>query len=147
MHFLLWTEGSHENTNFETFKCSDEYLLYSSCYFPNHKSVFLQVLHDFSVSKISFLCTFSSQKLLYALHKRDQSKWKFFKLFSATLKFIKFLSFLKQKISFSSNFAPLFGVIRQISSILFLAETLYTFSKSCLSKYKFGEISPEQSKV
>ena len=29
----------------------------------------------------------------------------------------------------------------------FLAETLYTFSKSSLSKYKFGEISPEQSKV
>ena len=62
-------------------------------------------------------------------------------------KFAKFLSFLKQKISFSSNFAPLFGIMRHISSILFLAETLYTFSKSNLSKYKFGEISPEQSKV
>ena len=62
-------------------------------------------------------------------------------------KFTKFLSFLKQKISFSSNFAPLFGIMRHISSILFLAETLYTFSKSSLSKYKFGEISPEQSKV
>ena len=62
-------------------------------------------------------------------------------------KFTKFLSFLKQKISFSSNFAPLFGIMRHISSILFLAKTLYTFSKSSLSKYKFGEISPEQSKV
>ena len=58
-------------------------------------------------------------------------------------KFTKFLSFLKQKISFSSNFAPLFGIMRHISSILFLAKTLYTFSKSSLLKYKFGEISPE----
>ena len=57
------------------------------------------------------------------------------------------MSFLKQKISFSSNFAPLFGIMRHISSILLLAETLYTFSKSSLSKYTFGEISPEQSKV
>ena len=44
-------------------------------------------------------------------------------------KFTKFLSFLKQKISFSSNFAPLFGIMGHNSSILFLAETLYTFSK------------------
>ena len=43
--------------------------------------------------------------------------------------FTKFLSFLKQKISFSSNFAPLFGIMRHNSSILFLAET---FSKSSL---------------
>ena len=50
MHFLLWTKGSHENTNFDTFKCSDENLPNSSCHFPNHKSVFLQILHDFSVS-------------------------------------------------------------------------------------------------
>ena len=49
--------------------------------------------------------------------------------------------------SFSWNFAPFFGNMRHISSILFLAETLYTFSKSNLSKYKFVKISPEQSKV
>ena len=50
MHFLLWTKGSHENTNFDTFKCSDENLPNSACHFPNHKSVFLQILHDSSVS-------------------------------------------------------------------------------------------------
>ena len=41
----------------------------------------------------------------------------------------------------------LFGIMRHNSFTLFLAETLYTFSKSSLSKYKFGEIPPEQSKV
>ena len=38
-------------------------------------------------------------------------------------------------------------VLWGISSIFFLAETWYSFSKSSLSKYKFGEISTEQSKV
>ena len=62
-------------------------------------------------------------------------------------KFTKFLLFLKQKRSFSSNFAPLFGMIRHNPPYFFLAETSYTFSKSILTMYKFGKISPEQSKV
>ena len=45
MHFLLWRKGYHESTNFDFFKCSDENLPNSSCNFPNHKSVFLQILH------------------------------------------------------------------------------------------------------
>ena len=44
MHFLLWKKASHENTNFDTFTCSDENLPNSFCHFPNHKSVFLQIL-------------------------------------------------------------------------------------------------------
>ena len=48
---------------------------------------------------------------------------------------------------FSSNFASFFSVMRHNSSILFLAEILYTPSKRSLWKYKFGEISREQSKV
>ena len=40
IHFLLWAKGSHENNNFDTFKCSDENFPNSSCHFPNHKSVF-----------------------------------------------------------------------------------------------------------
>ena len=50
IHFLLWTKESHENTNFDTFKCFDENLPNSSCHFPNHKSAFLQILHESSVS-------------------------------------------------------------------------------------------------
>ena len=53
-------------------------------------------------------------------------------------KFSKFFSFLKENINLYSNFVPLFGIMRHIYSILFLAKTLYTFSKSSLSKYKFG---------
>ena len=146
MHFLLWTKGSHENTNFDIFKCSDENLLNSSCHFPNHKSVFLQILHDSSVSWNILPCTFLCQ-MLYTLHKRDQSKCKFFRLFSARIKIHQVLVIFEKKTSFSSNFALLFDIMRHNSSILYLSETLYTFSKSSLSKYKFGEISPEQLKV
>ena len=50
IHFLLCTKGSHQSSNFNTFKCSGENLANSSCHFPNHKSVFLQILHHSSVS-------------------------------------------------------------------------------------------------
>ena len=54
--FVLWKnrkdpiKGSHQSPNFKTFKCSGESLPYSLCHFPNHKSVFLQILHRSSVS-------------------------------------------------------------------------------------------------
>ena len=51
-------------------------------------------------------------------------------------KFPKFLSVLKQQISFSSNFSSIFSVMRHNSSVLFLVEILYTFNK----RSKFGEI-------
>ena len=67
MHFLLWTKWSHESTNFDTFKCSDENLPNSSCHFPNHKSVFLQILHHSSVSwKITPLYFFRSNVIYFA---------------------------------------------------------------------------------
>ena len=50
IHFLLWTKESHQSPNFDTFKCSGENLPNSSCYFPNHESVFLQILDHSSVS-------------------------------------------------------------------------------------------------
>ena len=40
-----------------------------------------------------------------------------------------------------------YSVSWDITPLYFLAEILYTFSKRSLSKYKFGEISPEQTKV
>ena len=73
IHFLLWTKGSHESTNFYTFKCSDENLPNSSCHFPNHKSVFSQILHDCSVSwKITPLWFFRSG-IIYFFKGTNQS--------------------------------------------------------------------------
>ena len=50
MHFLLWTKRSHQRPNFETFKCCLENLSNFPCHFPDHKSVFLRILHDYSMS-------------------------------------------------------------------------------------------------
>ena len=50
IHFLLCIKGSNESPNFENFMCSGENLPNSSCHFPNHKSVFLQILHHTLVS-------------------------------------------------------------------------------------------------
>ena len=102
-HFLLWTKGSHKKTNFDIFKCSDKNLLNSWCHFPNHKSVFLQILHDSSVSWNMLHCTFLGQTL-YTLHKKDQSKWKFFRLFSAPIKIHQILVIFEIKNKFLFKF-------------------------------------------
>ena len=98
-----------------------------------------QFFFKFCMTLVSWnilLCTFLGQTL-YTLHKRDQSKCKCFRLFSAQIKIHQILVIFEIKNKFSSNFAQFFG---HSSSILVLAETLYTFSN-------FSKISPEQSKV
>ena len=49
IHFLLWTKRPHQSSNCDTFECSGENLLNSSCRFPSNKSVSLQILHPSSV--------------------------------------------------------------------------------------------------
>ena len=115
MHFLLWTKGSHENTNFDIFKCSDENLLNSSCHFPNHKSVFLQILHDSSVSWNILLCTFLT---LYTLHKRNQSKCQFFRLFSTQIKIHQILVIFQTKNKFLFKFCTIFIVRIGVSTLI-----------------------------
>ena len=65
--FLLWIKRSYQSPNFETFNCSGVYLPYSSCHFPNHKSVFLQIFHHSPVSwKITPLYIFRSNIKYFA---------------------------------------------------------------------------------
>ena len=67
IHFLLWTKGSHQSPNFDTFKCSGENLPNFSCHFPSNKSVFLQILHHSLMSwKIPPLYFFSSNNIYFA---------------------------------------------------------------------------------
>ena len=47
IRFQVWIKGSHQNTNFE---CPEKNLPYSSCHFPDHKSV--KVMLDKSVNKV-----------------------------------------------------------------------------------------------
>ena len=85
IHFLLWTIGSHQSSNSDTFKCSAENLPNSSCHFPSNKSVLLQILHHSSTSwKITPLYFFISN--IHTLHKRSPLKWKSVRLLSAQVK-------------------------------------------------------------
>ena len=80
IHFLLWIKGSHQSANFETLKWSGENFPNFSCHFPNHKSVFLQILHDALVSwKITLLA-----QTFYTLVKSIPLKYKFFETFECS---------------------------------------------------------------
>ena len=57
------------------------------------------------------------------------------------------MSFLKAQVIFPSNFASIFSAIKHNSSILFLAQTLYTLVKSNLLKCKFLRFSSARVKI
>ena len=77
IHFLLWTKGTHQSSNFDTFECSG---VNSSCHFPSNKSVFLQILHHSSMSwKITPLYFFSSNNIYFA--QKEPIKMKIFETF------------------------------------------------------------------
>ena len=80
INFLLWTKGSHQSSNFDTFECSGENLPNSSCHFPSNKSVFLQILYHSSMSwKITPLYFFSSNNIYFA--QKEHIKMKIFETF------------------------------------------------------------------
>ena len=85
IHFLLWTKGLHQISNFDTFKSSGGNFPNFSCHFSNHNSVFLQTLHHLLVSwKITPLYFFSSN-IIY-LVTRNPLKCKVFRLLRARVK-------------------------------------------------------------
>ena len=77
IHFLLSIIGFRQSPNFETFKYSGENLPNSSCHFPNCKSVFLQILHRFSVSWNITPLYFFSSNIIY-LGEKEHKKVQFF---------------------------------------------------------------------
>ena len=90
----------------------------SLCRFWNHKTFFTTKL----------LCIFLAQ-ILNTFYTSSPSKCKFSDFALLALKFTKSLmSFLESRVSFSSNFASLFSVMRHNSSVLFHLD-LYMFWK------------------
>ena len=158
MHFLRWTKGSRENTNFDTFKYSGEdfakFLMsfckrqvrfssnfashssvtkYNSSFFSSNTTYFGQkqpnkvyIFETFEFSShysLNSLCQFLNDKLILLqifiilqCHYL-QLLFKFVAHAFSTLD-KRIPSFSKPQVSFSSNFAPFFGIIRHNSSIL-----------------------------
>ena len=118
----------------------------SPCHFPNHKSVFIQILHDFSVLwTIIPLYFFRSHVILYA--QKGLIKPQIFETFEC----------LDQNSPNSCHFwnNKLVLQILHQSSVFWDITPLYFFSwnfiyfqqKASLWMYKFGEISLEKSTV
>ena len=83
LHFLLWTIGSHQNSNFDTFKYSGENLPNSSCHFTSNKPVFVQILHHSSVSsEMTSLYLFSSNNIYFV--QKEPIKVKIFGTFECS---------------------------------------------------------------
>ena len=81
--FLLWIKESHQSPNFETFKCSGENFWNSSCHFWKQKSVFLQILHQYSVlSNITPLYFFRSNIIYFG--QRQPIKVQIFEIFECS---------------------------------------------------------------
>ena len=85
--------------------------------------------------------------MLYTLQERNQSKCKFLRLLSPRIKIHQILVIFWNNGSVFLQILHHSSVPWHVTRLYFLAKILYTFNKRSLSKYKFGEISPEQSKV
>ena len=103
--------------HFQFSHCFDENLPYSSCHFPNNKSIFLQILHHSSVTCKSSVHFWVKRYILCT--GRTNKSANFSDALVLGSKFIKSLSFLKQKVYFSSNFSPIFSIMRHHSSVPF----------------------------
>ena len=105
------TKGSHDSPNLCTFKCSGETFQNSLYHFPKHKSVLASNFSSLSVScKITPLYFFR----LNGIHFEQKEP------------FIKFLSALKQPVSFSSNFV--YSVSWDVYSLYFFRSEFYILS-------------------
>ena len=75
INFLLWAKVSYQSSNFDTFECSGENLSNCSCNFASNKSVFLQILHHYSMLwEITPLYFFSSNNIYFAEKEPIQVK-------------------------------------------------------------------------
>ena len=114
--------------------------------FQTANQFFFQTLHDISVSwRITPLYFFKSNVMYFA--RKGPIKVQTFENFECLDQNPpNFCHFWNNKLFFFLIFHHS-SVSWDITSLYFLAEILNTFNKKSLSKYKFDEITREQSKV
>ena len=118
-NITLWTKRAHQSTNVQIFEGFNESSPSSSCQFWNHKVKFYSNFASlFSVMKDNSSALFYLKLLYFGQKELIQAKFSDF--WVAGWKFTKFfISCLKLQVSFSLNFASLFSVIRDNSSVFF----------------------------
>ena len=123
-----------EEKIFETFKCSGQNSLNSSCQFWNYKSVPLKCFHHFTVSShISYLHIFSS--CIFYLLQKDPTKVPVLRLLGALVKIFKIPHVIFETASqFFLKFCITLQCLKAQLLCTFSAEILYTFNKRSLLK-------------
>ena len=119
-HYMLLPKRARQCTIFQTLSALMKVHPIPHAIFETTRSGFIQILHHCSVSwKITPLYFFSSNLIYFG-------------------KFTKsFMSYLKSQVSFSLNFASLFNVMRDNSSILFQLKLYMIFTKAAHQSAKF----------
>ena len=102
----------------------------------------------FSVMKDDSSAPFLAQTI-YTLFKRCPLKWKdLLRLSSAQVKIVKFLMPILKWLFYSSpNFEWLFSVMKDNSSVPFLAQTIYILLKRSTLKWEFLRLSSARVKI
>ena len=111
------------------------------------QKVLLIELFIYFQGKIKFSHCFWSMWLFWTFILTEFLKWNCY--FSACKRKIAnfFMPFLKAHVSFLSIFESIFSAIKHNSSILFLAQTLYTLVKSSPLKCKFSRFLSARVKI
>ena len=118
MHFVLWTKGSHESTNFDTLKV----LWWKLAKF----------FMSFSKPQVSF--SFLLGQTLHSLHKRDQSKCRFFRLLSSQITIHQIFVIFETTNQFSFKFFYQSWVPSNITPMYFLSWSIIYFDQKQLIK-------------
>ena len=135
--------------NFQTFGCSnDESSPNFSCHFLNHKVRVFQILHHCSTRRDNSSVFFQLKPHILWTKTAHQSE--IFGLLSGWVKIHQIPHVTFETTSrFSLNFASLFNIMRDDSSVLFQLKRYMIFTKEAHQSAKFqnfdcsGEISPD----
>ena len=128
---MLWTKRAHQCTIFRLLGALMKVHPIPHAIFETTRSGFIQILHHCSVSwKITLLYFFSSNLIYFGQKLSD--------FWVIGWKFTKFLmSYLKPQVSFSLNFASLFNIMGDKSSVLFWLKFYMIFTKGAHDSAKF----------
>ena len=115
------------------------------CQFWNNKSILLQILYLSSVSwKVIPLYFFSSKKIYFAQKEpsKNEKFWDFQVLGSSFVKLL--MPILKRRVNSCPNFAFLFSFMKDYSSVLCLAQTIYSLLiRNPLKRKSLRLLSPQ----
>ena len=135
---------------FGIFECSGQNLSNSLCQFWTGRWITIQILYYSSLSWHKTPLQILSSHI-FSFRQNYAIKVPIWRLSSALVKICKIPhdNSWKHKPVFIQTLYRSWMKSHKTPPFLFLAETLYTFSKSSRSKYKFGagEISPEQPRA